>query len=355
MNKQPKIKEKLYQMFIMGMDGETLDKNPNLSDALKEGLGGVIFFTQNIKSVNQIKRLITDINCVAKTKPFLSIDQEGGRVERTENIHDGKKYLSAKFAAQNGEIFLRDQTEQISKELKEFGINLNFAPCLDVNTNPNNPIIGERAFSSDADEVIKFGKIVTETYLKNGIIPCSKHFPGHGDASIDSHISLPKIDLSLDEMEKFHIKPFREVEVPMIMVAHLHCTCFDREEEASSLSKNVIGYLRNDVGFDGLIITDDMIMGAIGKKGPDVKGNDELDMSVASVDSLLTFHAAKAIKAGVNILLYRNSYDETIQIVENLAKLAQTDQVLRENIEKSYERILTTKGNHLKFSNHRIG
>lgn len=311
-------------MFILGLEGEELKNNPNLEKALKDGLGGVIFFTKNIKTPTQIKNLTTDIKNKSEIKPFLSIDQEGGRVERTENIHNGKKYLSAKFAAEKGEEFLRSQTEEISRELKDLGFNLNFAPCLDVNTNPNNPIIGERAFSNDPDEVIKFGKIVAKTYLKNGIVPCAKHFPGHGDANVDSHISLPKIDLSLDKMEKFHIKPFTEVKTPMVMVAHLHCTAFDREEIPSSLSKNVIDYLREKLDYKGLVITDDMVMGG-------VLGTDA------------TNACAQAIKAGVNILLYRNSDDETIEIIENLAKIAESDAVLREKIEESYEKIVSFK------------
>lgn len=318
------LKEKLYQMFIMGLDGDDLERNPNLNSALKAGLGGVIFFTQNVKSPEQIKKLITDIKSNAKTPPFLSIDQEGGRVERTENIFGGKKFLSAKFAVEKGEEFLVEQTEQISRLLTDFGFNLNFAPCVDVNTNPANPIIGERAFSDKTDEVIKFGKIVVETYLKNGIIPCTKHFPGHGDASVDSHLTLPVMDMPLDEMEKFHIKPFREVKAPMVMVAHLHCTAFDKEEIPSSLSKNVIGYLRSDLNYQGLIITDDMVMGGVLKLNP-------------------TEACAQAIKAGVNILLYRNSYDETIQIIQNLVELAQNDELLQENIISSYERIMEFK------------
>lgn len=318
------IKNKIYQMFILGMEGEELVNNANLADALKNNLGGVIFFTQNIKTSNQFKKLITDIKSEAKTLPFLSIDQEGGRVERTENLFGGKKYLSAKFAAEKGPDFLRKQTEQISGVLKNLGINLNFAPVLDVNTNPKNPIIGVRAFSSNAYEVAKFGKIVVDTYLENGIIPCTKHFPGHGDASVDSHISLPKIDLSLKEMIKSHIKPFKEVESPMIMVAHLHCTAFDEEEIPSSLSKNVINYLRKTMDYQGLIITDDMVMGGVlGSNG--------------------TKACATAIKAGVNILLYRNSTDETIQIIENLAELALTDEELLNNIEASFEKITAFK------------
>lgn len=321
---QNEIKKKIYQMFILGFEGENLSDNSNLVDALHKGLGGIIFFTQNIKSKEQFKNLIQDIKREAKTPVFLSIDQEGGRVERTENIFGGKHFLSSKYAAQKGCEFIREQTEKISQLLKDFGINLNFAPVLDVNTNPDNPIIGERAFSNDTDEVIKFGEIVVDTYLKNGIIPCTKHFPGHGDASVDSHIALPKIDLTLEEMEKIHIKPFKDLYSPMIMVAHMHCTAFDKEEIPSSLSKNVIGYLRKNLNFDGLIITDDMVMGG-------VLG---LDGTQACV---------KAIKAGVNLLLYRNSFDETIKIIENLAKLALDDKELKTNIESSYEKIVEFK------------
>lgn len=329
MKQENDIKTKLYQMFIFGLEGPKLKDNPNLVKALKNGLGGVIFFTQNIKTCEQIKSLIKDIKKEASIPPLLSIDQEGGRVERTENIHGGKKYLSARDAVEKGEKFIKQQTEKISLELKDYGINLDYAPVLDVNTNPNNPIIGERAFSNDTDEVIKFGKIVTETYLANGIIPCAKHFPGHGDACVDSHHELPEIDLSLLEMEKIHIRPFKEVDVPMIMVAHLHCLAFDKEKIPSSMSKKVIDYLKNKLGYKGLIITDDMIMG--GSKCADD-----------------TQAALNAIKAGVDILLYRDSNDSTVEIIENIAKIALNDKELRDNINASYSKMLEFKSKFLK-------
>lgn len=330
------IRQKLYQMFVIGLEGEELQENPNLVDALQNGLGGVVFFTRNIKTTAQFKNLIENIKIKALIPPFLSIDQEGGRVERTENIFGGKKYLSAKFAAQKGEEFLKSQTEQISRLLKDFGINLNFAPCIDVNTNPDNPIIAERAFSDDPDEVIKFAKIVVETYLKNGIIPCTKHFPGHGDADVDSHLALPKIDLILEEMEKTHIKPFKEVDSPMIMVAHLHCSAFDKEKIPSSLSENVIRYLRENLNYNGLIITDDMIMGGVGKQN-------EINRSTVQPFNHSTLTAFQAIKAGVNLLLYRNSFDETIQIIEDLAEIVQHDEELLNNINTSFDKIIGFK------------
>lgn len=315
------IREKLYQMFILGLDGN------GYKEALTKGLGGIIFFTKDIQTPEQFKNLCAEITSQSKITPFLSIDQEGGRVERTENIHGGKKYLSAKFAFEKGEEFLRNQTDEIAKELKNYGINLNFAPCIDVNTNPNNPIIGERAFSNNPEEVILGQKIVSATYRNNGIIPCVKHFPGHGDANADSHLTLPQINLSLDEMEQTHIKPFADAvkdEIEMVMVAHLHCTCFEKDEIPTSLSKNAINYLRKSLNFNGVAISDDMIMKGVAKFGAKTA-------------------CEMGIRAGLNMFIYRNSLPETIDIIEFLVQKAQGDRELFANIETSFEKIIELK------------
>jgi len=312
-----KIIQKLYQMFILGCQGN------NLKSALEKGLGGVIFFKDDIISSEDFKRLTAKLACQSEIVPFLSIDQEGGRVERTENIWGGKRYLSQKFAYEKGEEFLKVQTQMIADELKDYGINLNFAPCCDTNTNPKNPIIGERAFSSDPDEVIKGAEIVLGIYEENGIIPCIKHYPGHGDADCDSHLTLPTINLSLEEMEKTHIKPFKHLVkrgVDMVMVAHLHCTCFNEDVLPTSLSKNAIDYLRQD--YDGVICSDDMVMQAL----------DDFDNP-----------CERAIRAGVNLFLYRYSDDKTIQVIEDIAKKAENDKTLQRCIEESYEKIIKLK------------
>lgn len=316
------LKTKLYQMFILGTEGD------GYIQALEKGLGGMIFFTKDIQSKDQFKNLVSEIKSKALIPPFLSIDQEGGRVERTENIHNGKKYLSAKYAYEKGEDFLRNQTKEIAQELKSYGLNLNFAPCIDVNTNPDNPIIGERAFSSNPDDVIKGEKIVSQTYRENGIIPCAKHFPGHGDANADSHLILPEINLPLEEMGKTHIKPFAACAktIEMIMVAHLHCTCFEKDIIPTSLSKNAISYLRNQLGFEGVIISDDMIMKGATKFG-------------------FVNACEMGIRAGLNMFIYRNSTPETINIIETIAQKALTDKELQEKIEYSFEKI-----NNLKYS-----
>ena len=302
------------QIFITGT-------GKYLEELLTQGLGGVIFFSKDITSEEDFKTLIKDVKSKSTEIPFLAIDQEGGRVERTENIYP--KRLSAKFAYQKGEEFLISQTREMAIELSNFGINLNFAPVVDVNTNPDNPIIGERAFGDSADDVIRGLDIVSRVYNSVGICPCAKHYPGHGDASADSHKTLPKIDLSLEEMEKVHLKPFAyasEQGIPMIMIAHLDCSCFGEAGIPTSLSKNAIDYLRNEIGFEGIIITDDMNMGGVTDIPP-------LEAAI------------RAIKAGVNILLYRDSNLLTYNLISMINKRVEVDEELRVAVKKSIERI----------------
>ncbi len=307
--------EKLvYQMFILGT-------GDYLKEALNKGLGGVIFFTKDIESENQFKNLIKNIKSEAAISPFLSIDQEGGRVERTENIRP--KRLSARFARDKGIEFLKAQTEEMAQELKEYDINLNFAPVADVNTNPKNPIIGERAYSDEPEKVIESVNLVSEIYRKNGIIPCVKHFPGHGDADSDSHLTLPKIDLSIEEMEKIHIKPFKsaiENGIEMIMAAHLHCTCFDSEIIPASLSKNAIGYLRNNLNYDRVVISDDMVM-----KGVQAYGSLEA--------------VKMGIEAGLDMFIFRDADENAIQTIEGLIKETNHNKNLTEKIILANQRI----------------
>lgn len=308
------MEEMIFRKFILGT-GECLDT------ALKKGLGGVIFFSRDINSKEQFQNLISDIKSKSAEKLFLSIDQEGGRVERTENIYP--KRLSQRFAYQKGDDYLKTQTENMAQELKEFGINLNFAPCADVNTNSDNPIIGERSFSNNPDDVIKGIEIVTKAYRKYGIIPCVKHYPGHGDADKDSHLTLPKIDLSLEEMERIHIKPFKyavENGIEMVMAAHLHCTCFDKEEIPSSLSSNAIGYLRNKLNYNGVIISDDMIM----------KGVQDFGSLEACI---------MAIRAGVDMFIFRDADKKTYELISALINKIKTDKELEQKIIESNIRI----------------
>ena len=307
---------KIYQMFILGTG--------NLDEALKNGLGGVIFFSDDIDTEEHLREVETNILKKASISPFISIDEEGGRVERTEHIHP--KRLSAKYAFAKGKDFLTAQTIDIAKELVDLKFNLNFAPVADVNTNPNNPIIGERAYSDKPQEVIKAVNLVSDIYKQYGIIPCIKHYPGHGDANSDSHKTLPDINLSMKEMLNNHIKPFKEcIEygVDMIMAAHLHCTCFDKEIIPTSLSKNALSYLRNELNYKGVIISDDMVMKGI-----------QYPAGEACI---------KGIEAGLNILLYRKADDISLSAIEDVIHYAEKHTDFREKIEYSYNLITNLK------------
>ena len=309
--------DKIYQMFILGRG--------NSEYPLKKGLGGVIFFSDDICSVEQFKCLILNLKSQAKIPLFLSIDQEGGRVERTEKLHD--RYLSPMYAFRRGIEFLKNQTAKIAEELVTYGINMNFSPCLDVNTNAQNPVIKDRAFSDNPHEVCMGYDIVSNIYRIYGIIPVIKHFPGHGGSSKDSHKELPIIDLSLDVMEKIHILPFKyaiEHGAEMVMAAHLHCTCFDAGSVPASLSKNCLKYLRDTLNFNGVIISDDMLM-----QGAAVFG--------------LTESCLRGINAGINMFIYRNSDDNVLQVIENVIKAAESDTELRDKIEYSYDKIIKLK------------
>ena len=322
-------KQKLLQMFILGYEEEIPPES--FLRLVKKGLGGVIFFTRNIKTVQQFKNAVHTIKTAEKPAIplFLSIDQEGGRVERTLNIHNGSHYLSAQAAAEKGEEFVKVQTQNIANELKEFGLNMNFAPVLDVNTNPKNPVIAERSFSSSPELAAKFGKICAKTYLENGIIPVGKHFPGHGETSVDSHKAMPVLDLSKQELEAVHIKPFEELIkadlLPAIMVAHIHYTAFDKNKIPASISKNVIeNYLLKKLDYKGLVISDDMVMGGI-------KG-------------FSSFEACKrGIEAGINLFIFRNADEQTKDLIERLALAAENGSVDTSKIDDSYAKIISYK------------
>jgi beta-N-acetylhexosaminidase len=170
-------------------------------------------------------------------------------------------------------------------------------------------------------------KTFIQASRKYGVIPCVKHFPGHGNANKDSHLTLPEIDIPLSEMENVHIKPFKyaiEDNIEMVMVAHLHCTCFDKEEIPTSLSKNAVEYLRNTLNYNGVLITDDMVMKGVSKFG--------------SLQACLM-----AIDAGVDMFIFRNSDDYTLQLIENLINEVNNNSELRQKVIKSNERILKLK------------
>ena len=322
------LRQKINQMFIAGYEGDNPSDCGILKELSEDGLGGIIFFTKNIITEEQFQNSVKKIMNFSLIPPFLSTDQEGGRVERTENIHNGKKYLSAADAASEGENFVSEQTKKLCSELKSFGINMNFAPVLDTNTNPENPIIGIRAYGDTPDKVIKFADIVRKIHERYRIISVGKHFPGHGDTQTDSHVEMPIVDIDETEFRKTHLQPFKyEIEkgIPAIMVSHVYYKCFDKEPVPASLSENVTDkLLRKELNFKGLIISDDMVMGAV----------KDLDIKETYI---------KAITAGINIFIYRNSDEKLTEILSLIENEAKKNRNLEEKINQSFKLILDIK------------
>jgi len=321
------LKQKISQMFITGFYGFDFETNKPFNVLLAQNLGGVIFFTHNIQNANSFKSLIANLK-LKNPSLFFSIDQEGGRVERTENIHNGKKYLSAKYAYEKGIDFLARQTSDIASELKDFGINMNFAPVLDVNTNSKNPVIGERAFSAEPEDVAKAAKAVLREYKKANIITVGKHFPGHGAACADSHKTLPVIDISQAELKKIHIAPFKaaiKAGMPAIMAAHVLYPSLDSSNTPASVSKKIItDLLINELNFKGVVITDDMEMNGI-------KGFTKLEA------------CTMAINAGVSMFIFRDTTFEIIKLIDDIEQAVKEKVIDEKKINSACRKIYDLK------------
>ncbi len=249
------------------------------------GVGGVIYYDwcNPLHTLGEIKCFSDGLQKLAKVPLLIAADQEGGRVCRFKDAFTK--------VPENGEMknpkCARVIARLIGNEMHVAGINMNLAPVVDVNSNPNNPVIGGRAYSSDPLEVAIFGKEALKGYQDARIITTLKHFPGHGDTEVDSHEGVPMVNKSLSELESMGLVPFRLLasEADAIMTAHILVPALD-PDNCATLSKNTIGYLRETIGFQGVVITDSLVMEGVLKK-------------CKSVDEA----AIQALNAGCDILL----------------------------------------------------
>jgi beta-N-acetylhexosaminidase len=329
--KNMNLKEKILQMFIIGFEGADFDeKNLLFQNLLKKGLGGVIFFAQNFETRKKFKYLAAQISANATIPPFLSIDQEGGLVERTISLDKKVDYLTPAALCQSDDMnLIKKHSEIMSQDLIELGLNMDFAPLLDVNTNPYNPVIGVRSFGNSPLSVEKCAKPFYSTLSQNNIIPVGKHFPGHGEASVDSHIDMPEIKMSLNELESMHISPFKAAikdGIDAIMIAHVHYHAFNEEKIPASLSKEVISdYLIDELGFRGLVISDDMVMGGVTK-------HYGLEQSLI-----------KGIQAGIDLFIFRDATQELSDCIDNLVAKVVSGEISEDRIDESVHKILQIK------------
>ncbi|MDI3234266.1 beta-N-acetylhexosaminidase [Exiguobacterium antarcticum] len=258
--------EKVDQLLYIGVTGTALTQADRqlLQD---HALGGVLLLGGNITSTDQLKTFTAAIGeaQTADEKAFLGFDEEGGRVSR---VPDARLKLSPSlsFGHKNDPGLMKEVGRTLGSISRFYGFNMDFAPVLDVNSNPANPIIGDRALSADPQQVARLGVPLMQGMKEEDIVPVVKHFPGHGDTTVDSHVGLPRVDATKAELEQTELVPFKRAiqdGAEMVMVAHILFPALDKNRP-SSLSKEVMtGVLRSELKFDGVIITDDLVMGAI--------------------------------------------------------------------------------------------
>ena len=323
------LDDKIGQMLIVGIEGYDLNANTK-SLVEKYKVGGAILFSNNIQDANQLLKLLNSLkkeNLKNKIPLFLSVDEEGGRVTRMPK--EFKKFPTNKAIGKiNNETFSNNIGSTIAYEIGSFGFNMDFAPVLDINSNPKNPVIGDRSFGEDVNIVSRLGIQTMKGIQAENIIPVVKHFPGHGDTSIDSHVGLPSVNNDLKRLNSFELIPFAEAiknNADAVMIAHILLPKIDKENP-SSMSKTIItDILRTNLSFKGVIITDDMTMGAIVKN---------YNIGEAAV---------KSVKAGTDIVLVCHGYDNEVAVINALKTSISKGEITEKRIDESIYRILSLK------------
>ncbi|QDG50037.1 beta-N-acetylhexosaminidase [Persicimonas caeni] len=304
------IREAIGQLLVVGFHGADEEPPEAIAEALSTGkIGGVILFRRNVDTVEQVCALNTRVHelaAEAPEAPFVAVDQEGGRVVRLKEPLTPIPPMRAVGDTNDGRL-ISEVSEVIATEVGALGFNLNFAPVLDVDTNPLNPIIGDRAFGRTPERVIRAAGAFLLGHHTAGVIPCGKHFPGHGDTLLDSHKDLPTLKHDMERLQRVELEPFRRAigaDIPMLMTAHMLLPALDSEHPAT-LSQAVIGeLLREELGYDGVVITDDLEMKAVAER--------------YDIDEMVTL----GLRAGIDIFLICHTEAKWQQAYDTLYELA---------------------------------
>lgn len=330
------VEEKVYQLFIVTPENLTGEKQttqwPEQNPLLQYPVGGVILFGQNIVSEKQLQRfaenLFLDAVHADAFRPFLAVDEEGGSVSRIANKLG---YSFAEHPARIGKTGERDQAaaagSYIASYLAPLGINLDFAPVADVLV-AQAPEIGDRSYGKDPQLVAELSLSMAEGLREEGIIPCYKHFPGHGAVGGNTHKGKATVVRTLAQMEKAELIPFaRGIEsgIEMIMISHFTARELDAAYPCSLSEKVIGGLLREKMGYDGVVITDALRMDAI---------SENYDSDEAAV---------LALKAGADLLLLPNNFQKA---VKGVLEAVETGEISMERLNESVERILALKIRH---------
>lgn len=322
------LEEKVGQMIFAGIKGTDIT-NETKKIISTHQVGGIILFKDNLKNANQSVSLLNAIkqeNTNNKVPLFLGVDEEGGRISRLPELT--KLPTNEELGKRNDISLSYNIGKLLGKELSAFGFNLDFAPVLDINSNPHNPIIGDRSFGTDAELVSELGLQMMKGIQSEQVISVIKHFPGHGDTAVDSHKELPIIQKSLEELQALELIPFKhaiEQGAEVVMVGHILLPKIDSTYPASISERIITDVLREQLGYEGIIITDDMTMKAI-------LNNLEIGESAVS-----------AVKAGNDIVLVAHNYANVKKAIDSIIKAIENGEITEQRIDESVKRILSIK------------
>lgn len=321
------LDEKIGQLFIVGLDGTTLT-DAERDKFERNALGGAILFGDNLENPQQSVDLLNDLKQMETMNDiplFLSVDQEGGRVARLPGLDPLKS--AEEIGVTNDTQYAFKNGQLIGRHLQKFGFQLDFAPVLDINSNPDNTVIGDRAFGNEEEVVSEMGIKMMEGLQDQGVITAVKHFPGHGDTLEDSHTDLPVVDKTREELNEKELIPFKkaiDVGVDMVLVAHIVLPELGSDLPAT-MSKEVIDILRVDWHYDGVVVTDDLTMGAI---------TDNYPMDEAVVESF---------RAGVDIMLIAHGEENLDMGIQGLKDAINEGEISEARLDESVTRILELK------------
>jgi beta-N-acetylhexosaminidase len=320
------LRRHVGQLAILGFPG--LEITADLKAIAREfDLGGVIFFARNIAEPAQVLAMSRQARELARELPlWVSVDQEGGRVARLKDPFTAwpPMITLGRMPAGEGEALARRFARALAAELKAVGINLDYAPVLDVLTNPANPVIGDRALGERAERVAALGRVIIETLQSEGLAACGKHFPGHGDTATDSHHELPLVEHPPDRLRQVEFVPFREAVaagVASIMTAHVLIPAIDEQLPATLSPRIVETMLKQELGYRGLVLSDDLEMKAISAQyAPGVA-------------------AAKALAAGCDAFLVCGPNPEIhVEALEGVIRAVEAEELPLQRVEDALAR-----------------
>src|SRR5947207_4344155 len=259
------LRRQIGQLLIAGFNGQQIPAELR-SLAREFGLGGVILFARNIAVPEQVAELAFDAARLVPDLPvWVSVDQEGGRVARLKSPFT--EWPPMATLGRSGDVALAERfARALAMELKSVGVTLDYAPVLDIHTNPRNSVIGDRALAEKAESVARLGSAIVRTLQAEGVAACGKHFPGHGDTSTDSHLELPLVEHPPERLRELEFLPFKaaiQAQVAAIMTAHVLVPALDEERPATLSPRIVSDILRAELRYDGVILSDDLEMKAL--------------------------------------------------------------------------------------------